>query len=167
MKKKLEKQVTFMEKNLNSLEDIIIFAIENGIDRVKGHQLWVNWQEMEKESLQKDQHAIDKWNHFIHKIEKYKEKIKLVNFEKLEIGQGGLVPQNYVCPFLAKELWIDYNGDYNICCAPSDKRVTLGKWGNIKDKTILELFHSDKYINLVKNYKENKICKNCSLRIPQ
>ena len=78
----------------------------------------------------------------------------------------GFVPKHYNCPFLAKELWIDHNGDFNICCAPSDKRATLGNWGNIENKTIEALFNSNDYLDLIKNYKEKDICKICSLRKP-
>ncbi len=160
-------QVTFLDSNFNELEDLIQFAIKHKIDRVKGHQLWITYDEIEKESLQNNSPKIDKWNKFIDIIDKYRDDIKLVNFEKLESNDtNGFVPENYNCPFLSRELWVDYNGDFNVCCAPSDKRVSLGNWGNIKNKTIEEVFNSKEYFNLIQNYKEQEICKKCSLRIP-
>jgi len=158
-------QVTFLKSNLNELENIIKFAIKNGINRVKGHQLWITYEEIKDESLQNSTKKINEWNNFIDKIEKYRESINLVNFEKLELqNNSDTVPSHYICPFLGEELWIDYNGDFNICCAPSDKRRTLGNWGNIKNKNIIEIFNSKEYLDLLNNYKNKEICKICSLR---
>jgi len=158
-------QVTFLKSNLNDLENIIKFAIANNIDRVKGHQLWITYEEIKDESLQNSTKKINEWNSFIDKIEKYKNDINLVNFEKLESQNNtNTVPTNYDCPFLGKELWIDYNGDFNVCCAPSDKRASLGSWGNIQDTKIIDIFNSKEYQNLMLNYKNEDICKICSLR---
>ena len=158
-------QVTFLKSNLNDLENIIKFAIANNIDRVKGHQLWITYEEIKDESLQNSTKKINEWNSFIDKIEKYKNNINLVNFEKLESQNNtNTVPTNYDCPFLGKELWIDYNGDFNVCCAPSDKRASLGSWGNIQDTKIIDIFNSKEYQNLMLNYKNEDICKICSLR---
>jgi len=158
-------QVTFLKSNLNDLENIIKFAIDNNIDRVKGHQLWITYEEIKDESLQNSTKKINEWNNFIDKIEKYKSNINLVNFEKLESQNNtNTVPINYDCPFLGEELWIDYNGDFNICCAPSDKRASLGSWGNIQDIKITDIFNSKEYQSLMLNYKNEDICKICSLR---
>jgi MoaA/NifB/PqqE/SkfB family radical SAM enzyme len=158
-------QVTFLKLNLNSLEDIIKFAISNGINRIKGHQLWITYEEIKGESLQNTTKKINEWNVFIESIEQYKDKIKLVNFNKLEEQNNtNVVPLNYNCPFIGKELWIDYNGDFNVCCAPSQKRKSLGNYGNIKEHTIQSVFSYSQYVDLVKNYKEKEICKVCALR---
>ena len=158
-------QVTFLKSNLNDLENIIKFAIANNIDRVKGHQLWITYEEVKDESLQNSTKKINEWNSFIDKIEKYKNDINLVNFEKLELQNNtNNVPENYGCPFLGEELWIDYNGDFNVCCAPSEKRVSLGSWGNIQNRKIVDVFNSKEYQNLMLNYKNEDICKICSLR---
>ena len=158
-------QVTFLKSNINYLEDIIKFAIDNGINRVKGHHLWITYDEIADESLQNDNH-ISLWNNFIDKINKYKSQIKLVNFEKIELSDGA-IPENYICPFLGKELWIDHEGNFNICCAPSEKRKFLGNFGNIKEKHIIDVFNSKQYKKLVNNYKNKEICQQCSLRIKQ
>jgi len=158
-------QVTFLKSNLDEIEEIIKFAIENNVNRVKGHQLWVTYDEIRDQSLQNSTKEIDKWNKFITSIDKYRDKVKLVNFEKLEPQNNtNNVPIAYNCPFLGQELWIDYNGDFNICCAPSDKRVALGNWGNVKDIKIMDMFNSKDYQNLMDNYKNKDICKICSLR---
>lgn len=158
-------QVTFLKSNLNALEDVIKFAIKHNINRVKGHHLWITYNEIKKESLQNSSSKIIEWNRFIDKINIYKEKIALINFEKIEPQENIIsVPKHYKCPFLGKELWIDYNGDFNICCAPSDKRKVLGSWGNIENKTITAIFNSKEYLDLIKNYKNQEICQICSLR---
>ena len=160
-------QVTFLKSNLNDLESIIRFAIENNIDRVKGHQLWITYDEIRCESLQNNTKKIDEWNDFIKHIDRYRDKVNLVNFEKLKSENNtNLVPESYNCPFLGEELWIDYNGDFNICCAPSDKRRTLGHWGNIKDRKIIEVFNSNQYSELCNNYKTKNVCRICPLRRP-
>jgi organic radical activating enzyme len=159
-------QVTFLNSNIKYLEELIQFAIEHNINRVKGHHLWITFNEIENESLKNNPYRINEWNKFIDKIDKYRDFIKLVNFDKLNIKDGkSYIPDNYICPFLNKELWIDHEGNYNICCAPSDLRKTLGDWGNINDINILELFNSNQYSKLSENYKNEAICQDCSLRI--
>jgi MoaA/NifB/PqqE/SkfB family radical SAM enzyme len=158
-------QVTFLKSNLDELENIISFAIEHNINRVKGHHLWITYDEIEDESLQNSSKKIAKWNDFIDKIDKYRDKIKLVNFEKLNSQSNTkVVALDYDCPFLGQELWIDYNGDFNICCAPSEYRKTLGCWGNIQNRTIEEVFNSKEYLELLKTYKSKDVCQKCSLR---
>lgn len=158
-------QVTFLKSNLSELENIIKFGIVNGINRIKGHHLWINWNEMNNESLQNSNDKIIEWNNFVESIDKYKSQIKLVNFNKLELySDSKILPEEYNCPFLGKELWIDYNGDFNICCAPSKERVKLGYWGNIQNRSISDLFNSSEYYDLLKNYKTKSVCKICPLR---
>jgi len=159
-------QVTFLKSNLHELKNIIKFAINNNINRVKGHHLWINYKEMEDESLQSSCDNIELWNNFVEKIEKYRDQIKLVNFDKLNdsVCDNEVKNDNNACPFLGEELWIDHNGNYNVCCAPSEKRATLGKWENIKDRSILQLFNSKEYNDLISNYKKKDVCKECPLR---
>ena len=157
-------QITFMKKNIDEIEELIKFAIKHKLDRVKGHQLWINWKEMENEALFKDEEYIYKWNTKIEYFKKeYSNKIKLENFDPILVNQGVYIT-NGNCPFLGKELWIDKNGKFNICCCPDEKRKTFGEFGNINDTEINELFKEEKYINFYKTYKENEICKNCVLR---
>ncbi len=68
-------QVTFLKSNLQHLEEIIKFAIDIGADRVKGHQLWVNWREMEVESLQQSESSIRGWNSFVEQIDRYRDRV--------------------------------------------------------------------------------------------
>lgn len=158
-------QVTFMKKNLNYFEEIIEFAVKHGIDRVKGHHLWVNWPDLESEALQNSSSGKKLWNVFIKQVDKYRELIKLVNFSPLDEGPDR---ENFSdkleCPFLDKELWVDHKGCYNVCCAPSKQRAGLGDFGSIGDKTIVELFNSRQYKELIADYKNRDVCKECPLR---
>lgn len=156
-------QVTFLESNINNLEDLIVFAIDNQLDRVKGHQLWVTFDEIKEESLRKNNTSITRWNTFIDSIEKYRDKITLTNFDKIDLEDNGNEIQGN-CPFLGKELWIDHEGIFNVCCAPSNRRTSLGEWGNINGKSIEDMFNSKPYKNLLQTYKSQDVCKTCSLR---
>lgn len=158
-------QVTFMKQNLKELQGLIEFAIEHKIDRVKGHHLWVNWEELKDESLENDRAGRVLWNNFVQKIEKYKSLIKLDNFSTLMVtGDNSGINSELNCPFLGKELWIDSVGNYNVCCAPSSRRELLGEFGSIEDRTVLELFNSAQYGELLSSYKNHAVCNECPLR---
>jgi MoaA/NifB/PqqE/SkfB family radical SAM enzyme len=156
-------QVTFMKSNLEGIREVIEFAIKHKVNRVKGHHLWVNWQQLETENMRHpDNIAI--WNQFINSIAR--RHIKLENFDKLaeKSNLERLIPDAYECPFLGQELWIDQDGNYNVCCAPSEKRVTLGDFGSFKEMGILERYNSKPYKELCLNYKTKEICQTCLLR---
>ena len=154
-------QVTFMYGNLAGIKEVIEYALKHGVDRVKGHHLWVTHPELEKEDLRHPDHN-GVWNNFINEIKPYKNQIKLENF--VELSEYSSVPTHYNCPFLGKELWIDCSGNYNVCCAPSDKRQALGGFGEVKDIDIGDFFQMENYQNLVENYKNQTLCKTCLLR---
>jgi MoaA/NifB/PqqE/SkfB family radical SAM enzyme len=161
-------QVTFLKSNLEDLENIIKFAIENNIDRVKGHHLWITWETLSGESLKKNAQSIETWNSFIEKIEPYRKAIELQNFTKIKAeSDNGCIPDSYECPFLGKELWIDYTGNYNVCCAPSKERVQLGNYSNIQDTPMKEVFESVQYRTLLSEYKSMDLCKKCTMRKPK
>lgn len=160
-------QVTFLKSNLDNLEELIKFAVDHGLDRVKGHHLWITYDEIADQSLYACKETIAVWNELMERLSPYREKIQLVNFDKILIDKinVGLVEKG-CCPFLDKELWIDYNGDFNICCAPSSERVKLGRWGNIETNGIEEVFNSAEYKTLTEHYKNKDVCKKCPLRRP-
>ena len=55
-------QVTFLERNLEELGDLLKLAIEMRVDRLKGHHLWPTWPEVENESLRRNKDSIIRWN---------------------------------------------------------------------------------------------------------
>jgi len=156
-------QVTFMYSNLAGMTEVIKYAIEQGIDRVKGHHLWVTHPELEKEDLRHPIHE-GVWNDYLNEIAPYKTQIKLENFTRL--SKDSYIPEQYDCPFLGKELWIDCTGNYNVCCAPSDKRQKLGDFGNVSNISIENLFQTTNYKTLIETYKSHPLCQKCLLRKP-
>lgn len=154
-------QVTFMHRNLVGIKEVIQYAIKHNVDRVKGHHLWVTHPELEIEDLRNPTHK-GIWNDFIDEIEPFKNQIQLENFTKF--SQSSSMPISYDCPFLAQELWIDCNGTYNVCCAPSDRRQALGNFGSISDINIGDIFQTKDYQKLLSTYKEQPLCQNCLLR---
>ena len=156
-------QVTFMKENLRGIKEVIEFAIANNVDRVKGHHLWVTHQELLNSDL-RNPINLGTWDDFVDEITTYKSQIKLENFDKFI--EGTSVPEHYLCPFLGQELWLDHEGQYNVCCAPSDQRRTLGEFESIEDTPLNDFFQRADYQVLHQNYKSNQLCRNCSLRKP-
>ncbi|MGC8581677.1 MAG: radical SAM protein [Thermoplasmata archaeon] len=164
-------QVTFMERNLKELPDILRFAIDKGIDRLKGHHLWITWPQIKGESLKKNTETISKWNDMVDTlydiVKSTGSKLKLANIHKLPIENNENVPEEFICPFLGKEAWIAWDGTFNVCCAPDVMRRTFGYFGNVKDKDLIELWNSDAYNNLIDNWGTNYVCRICNMRRPK
>jgi len=167
-------QMTFMRNNMQEIEEIIKLAADIGIDRIKGHHLWVHHPEMKKYSFKFNNETIREWNLIVQKakntVDTHRKSdgsgIKLENFYRIEDKDENNIPEHYNCPFLEKELWISATGKISPCCAPDDLRESLGSFGNISNQTIKETLRSDQYIKLVNNYKNTDLCKNCQMRKP-
>jgi len=167
-------QLTFMQNNMHELADIVKLASELGVDRVKGHQLWVHFDEIKHLSMKATPESIAKWNEYVKEAHEAQEKFRKPNGKKvileniilLEKNENKEIPESYECPFLAKELWVSATGKISPCCAPDEQRNTLGNFGNIENTSIKEVLHSDNYQNLVKNYKKIDLCKTCNMRKP-
>lgn len=153
-------QMTFMKSNIDSIKPIIEYAIKHNINRIKGHQLWITHKELENEAIYKDENLIKIWNNLIISLEKYRNKIKLENFNIIQTDSN----TKGKCPFLGKELWINYKGDISVCCAPDKHRKTLGEFGNINYTNLLEVLDSNQYGNLLKYYTKKEVCKQCLMR---
>ncbi len=167
-------QLTFMQNNMHELSDIIKLAAQLGVDRVKGHHLWTHFKEIENLSMKATPKSIKQWNEYVKQAyathEEYckpnSTKVILENITPLNINEKKEIPEDYICPFLEKELWISAIGKISPCCAPDQMRQTLGDFGNIKNTKIQEVLESDIYKNLVASYKEMELCKTCNMRIP-
>ena len=165
-------QLTFMETNLYELEDIIRLAIDLGIDRVKGHHLWINFAEIEQLSLRRNTESIFKWNKVVLNIKKIAaenllpngKNISLVNFDILDSGAIQNINSNAICPFLGNEAWIAPDGHFSPCCAPDILRKKLGDFGNVNERSILDIWHDKDYQYLLKNYMQNNVCVACNMR---
>jgi MoaA/NifB/PqqE/SkfB family radical SAM enzyme len=52
------RQLTFMEVNLTEIPAIVAMAVENGLDRVKGHHLWAHFDEIADQTLRRSNEYI-------------------------------------------------------------------------------------------------------------
>ena len=58
-------QLTFMEVNVAELPGIVKLAAGLGVDRVKGHHLWVHSSQMRGQSMRRSPEAIARWNDIV------------------------------------------------------------------------------------------------------
>ncbi|MGC9777816.1 MAG: SPASM domain-containing protein [Candidatus Heimdallarchaeota archaeon] len=165
-------QLTFMEMNYQEIPDIVEMAIDYGIDRVKGHHIWIHNKEAEKWSMRRNKDSINRWNDVSNKTQ------NLVNNIKMETGKSIKIENIYplsdkkpnslllnsVCPFLGREAWVAANGNFNPCCAPDDLRRNLGNFGNLHNSSLKEIWNSSEYNELCKSYEKNILCKRCNMR---
>ena len=153
-----------MKSNLNELENIIRWAIEHGVDRVKGHHLWKTSDSLDCEMLRTKENAA-LWNETCTRCNEIASgKIRLENFTPIDLDMPDLDSSDTYCQFLGKELWIEYDGSYQICCCPSDVRKDFGDFGNIKDISPLEMWNSPQYLDFIKNWGNSENCKKCNMR---
>ncbi|MBS0616196.1 MAG: glycosyltransferase [Verrucomicrobia bacterium] len=165
-------QMTFLEHNVSELADIVRLAIDLGVNRVKGHHLWVFTKEMESQSMRRNKEAIRKWNIAVEEAYSVAENLRLPSGEKIllenifplsEDATEEILPEG-VCPFLGKEAWVSAEGRFGPCCAPNEQRKTLGDFGNLYDRSIAEIFASPQYLKLQENYLQYPVCKGCNMR---
>lgn len=167
-------QLTFLEDNINELADIVSLAIELGIDRVKGHHLWAHFDEIKDQSMRRSKESIKKWNQEVSKVFEIISNKKLPNGKTITLENITLLDENAVddlapggaCPFLGQEAWVNTEGQFNPCCAPNDLRKSLGDFGNLKEKTLQQIWSSNEYQDLCKNYFSKDLCKSCNMRKP-
>jgi len=165
-------QLTFIESGLEEIPEVVKLAASLGVNRVKGHHLWVFTKEMEGESMRRSKEAIQRWNEIAIKSIEMAELHRLPNGEKVlleniypleETAETELVPDG-VCPFLGKEAWVSAEGHFGPCCAPAEDRKQLGDFGTLQDRSIEEIWESDAYKKLQKNYLKHAVCKRCNMR---
>lgn len=165
-------QLTFIETGLDEIPEVVKLAASLGVNRVKGHHLWVFTKEMENESMRRSKEAIQRWNQIAEQAIDAAEKYRLPNGEKVlleniypldENAENELVPQGE-CPFLGKEAWVSAEGRFGPCCAPNEDRNKLGDFGTLNDQSIQDIWESDAYRALQKNYLKHSVCKRCNMR---
>jgi MoaA/NifB/PqqE/SkfB family radical SAM enzyme len=165
-------QMTFMEMNLNQLPQLVKLAISMGADRVKGHHLWAHFMELKDQNLRRNKYAIERWNAIVRECINFAdnnqlpngERIMLSNIYELDPDNGRELPPEATCPFLGKEVWVNYAGRFDPCCAPDELRQTLGFYGNVTDNSLLTIWRSNKYRQLLENYLDHDVCRQCNMR---
>lgn len=58
-------QLTFMRSNLEEIPKMLELALALGFDRLKGHQLWAHFDEIQSESLRNNLIYADRWNQIV------------------------------------------------------------------------------------------------------
>ena len=133
-----------------------------------------NFDEIKNQSMRRNENSIARWNEQVERIYKLRDKyllpngqeIKLENFTILDSSGVKDIAPGGACPFLGKEAWINPEGKFSPCCAPDELRSKLGDFGNVNDRTINEIWQSDTYRNLQKNYLNYDLCKACNMKKP-
>ena len=169
-------QVTYMEKNLQELSELLKIAINMGIDRFKGHHIWITHPELKDESLRRNRESVKRWNDTVAKFRRIADKYRLKDGRKIKLdnfyvlcneNSDGVIPKNWICPFLGREAWIAWDGTFNVCCSPDTLRKTLGYFGNVKDIEFIDLWNTENYDSIVKYWGNYEVCKNCNMRRPR
>ncbi len=167
-------QLTYLQKNVQELADIVRLAIDLGVDRVKGHHLWAHWEAMKSESMRRTPEAIRQWNEAVlaaraaasERTLSNGQYILLENMFTLDEGATDDLAPGGACPFLGQEAWVSAEGRFDPCCAPDTQRRTLGEFGNLLDRGFMEVWNGAAYQQLVKTYRNRSLCLGCNMRKP-
>ena len=165
-------QLTFLQKNVDELSDIVRLAAKLGVDRVKGHHLWIHSEEMRSQSMRRSEESIKHWNKAVLQVREAAERVLLPNGKKILLENFSLLDEKAVhdlapggsCPFLGKEAWISAEGRFDPCCAPDGLRRSLGDFGFLANKGFMEIWNGEDYKNLKKTYLNNDLCISCNMR---
>lgn len=167
-------QLTFMERNVAELPDIVSLAIDLGVDRVKGHHLWTHFDKLREQSMRRDRDAIQRWNDAVKAAETVAAKRRLPNGQRILLDSIFMLDDNAVndlapggpCPFLGQEAWTNTKGRFAPCCAPDEQRRTFGDFGNLNNVGIMDIWNGVPYRTLVTTYRNRNLCLLCNMRRP-
>ncbi len=165
-------QLTFLERNVDEIPELIKFAIKLGVDRIKGHHLWTHFDEIKDQSMRRSKESIKKWNKIVEKIYQIVNSTTLPNGKKLVLENIDILNEEAIkdlapggpCPFLGKEAWVNAEGEFNPCCAPDELRKSLGKFGNVTKQSLHDIWTSNDYRKLQVSYLSKKLCQGCNMR---
>jgi glycosyltransferase involved in cell wall biosynthesis/MoaA/NifB/PqqE/SkfB family radical SAM enzyme len=167
-------QVTFLTTNVDEFPHLVRLAIDLGVDRVKGHHLWAHFAEIESLSLRRSPETLARWNDAVaacraiaqSRLLANGQRILLENFHPLEPGAVADLAPGGRCPFLGEEAWVSAAGRFDPCCAPDAQRRTLGEFGSLHDRSLLDIWTSDEYRFLQASYRNRGLCLSCNMRRP-
>ena len=167
-------QLTFLEANVGELADIVRLAAALGVDRVKGHHLWAHFREIEGQSMRRHPEAIRRWNEAVSAARRAAAELPLRNGRHvlldnifpLETEATDDIAPGGPCPFLGQEAWVSAEGHFGPCCAPDAQRRTLGDFGNLHERGIMDIWNSGPYRHLVATYRNRTLCIGCNMRRP-
>ncbi len=167
-------QLTFMETNARELPGIVELAAGLGVDRVKGHHLWVHFNRMRGQSMRRNPESIARWNAIVDSAREAAErhrlpnggKVLLENIFRLNADNEGDISPSGECPFLGREAWVASDGRFNPCCAPDALRRSLGDFGNLNRVSLRHVWEGEGYRSLQAGYMKNALCQGCNMRRP-
>jgi glycosyltransferase involved in cell wall biosynthesis/MoaA/NifB/PqqE/SkfB family radical SAM enzyme len=167
-------QTTFLDSNVSELPHLVELAASLGVDRVKGHHLWVHFTQIQGFSMRRSPEAVRRWNEIVRQAHAAAEQhrlphggqVLLENIHVLDPEQRDDIAPKGECPFLGEEAWVSAEGRFNPCCAPDAERQTLGDFGNLASQSLRDIWHGPSYTSLRENYMENRLCQTCNMRRP-
>ncbi|MXY40220.1 MAG: glycosyltransferase [Rhodospirillaceae bacterium] len=168
-------QLTFMEANVAEIAGVVRLAACLGVDRVKGHHLWAHFREIEKQSMRRDREAIRRWNEAVIEAREAAAEHMLPNGQPVLLENIKLLDEDSAtrdlapggpCPFLGREAWVSAEGRFDPCCAPDAQRRTLGAFGNLHDRRLMDIWRGDTYRTLAATYRNRTLCLGCNMRRP-
>jgi glycosyltransferase involved in cell wall biosynthesis/MoaA/NifB/PqqE/SkfB family radical SAM enzyme len=167
-------QTTFLKSNVHELPDLVRLAAALGVDRVKGHHLWVHFTKIEGLSMRRSRESIEDWNQIAADTERATvecplpngQHVLLENIHRLNPDVQNDIAPGGPCPFLGEEAWVSAEGRFDPCCAPDAQRRTLGEFGHLVDDTLMEIWNGAAYRGLRESYRENRLCQTCNMRRP-
>ena len=165
-------QVTFLEKNLVELPEIVRLAADLNADRVKGHHLCVHFAAMREQDLRRSPESVERWNQVVVRCREMAAacfrpgggRVKLENFTLATFDADQRVDAASVCPFLGKEAWINHAGRFDPCCAPDAMRKSLGSFGDVQAEGFAAIWNGSHYQALVDGYQRQPLCQKCLMR---
>ena len=169
-------QLTFMEANVAELPNIVRLAARLGVDRVKGHHLWTHFEEIEAQSMRRNPDAIRRWNEAVFAARQAAAERPLPNGGTVLLENIDLLDEDAAahdlapggpCPFLGQEAWVSAEGRFDPCCAPDAQRRTLGEFGNLGERSLIEIWRSEAYRTLASTYRNHALCRGCNMRRPK
>lgn len=167
-------QLTFLESNVHELADMVRLAIELGVDRVKGHHLWAHFDAIREESMRRSPESIARWNASVLAAREIAANTPLANGQSILLENIFLLDETATedlapggpCPFLCQEAWVSAMGRFDPCCAPDAQRRTLGEFGNLHEKSFMEIWNGGAYRELTSTYQNRPLCLSCNMRKP-
>ena len=167
-------QLTFLEQNLSEIPEIVRLAAGLNVDRVKGHHLWVHFPEMRDQDLRRSPDSVARWNETVARCHAVAadnprpngKPVRLEHFTPLEFRSSQAVAQESECPFLGGEAWINSAGRFDPCCAPDERRKSLGSFGQVQQDGFLNIWNGQQYRELINGYKGRSLCQQCLMRKP-
>jgi len=168
-------QTTFLEANVAELPAMVRLAASLGVDRVKGHHLWAHFAQIKGMSMRRSRTSVERWNQIVTETQNAAadsplpngRRVLLENIHTLDPNDPGDIAPGGPCPFLGEEAWVSAEGRFGPCCAPDAQRRTLGDFGTLNEKPMMEIWNGPQYQTLHDTYREHRLCQTCNMRKPQ